>query len=270
MKKKMIMMMTETQDDLPKIQEDLERVGITGLRTLVIINWKGREYRFIPEVEITIDLDKGRKGAHMSRLIESITEFVEKEVAIKYNSIEELEKHILKSLKEKHPYKRGEISMKTQLIVEKRTPVTKKKTMETYDVLVKLCSKNGFMEKILRVDVIGSTVCPHAMRERRTHMQRALGILEIETNYDNKIELEEMIECVESSFSSEVYTLLKTKDEHHLVKKMFSQPKFVEDVTREILHKAKEKFKGCKIFAKVISYESIHKHNVLAEGSCRS
>lgn len=262
----------DTQDNIPKIQEDLERVGITGLRTLVVINWRGREYKFVPEVEITIDLDRGRKGAHMSRFVESITEFVEKEVAIKYNSIEELEKHILESLKRKHHYKRGEISMKTQLIVERKTPITKKNTMETYDVIVRVRSENDvIMKKILKVEVIGSTVCPHAMKGgKRTHMQRALGILKIETNYENGIELEDMISCVESSFSSEVYTLLKTKDEHHLVKKMFDHPKFVEDVTREILHKAKKQFKDCKIFAKVISYESIHKHNVLAEGSCRS
>lgn len=262
--------MTETQDDLPKIQENLERVGISNLKTLIKINWKGKEYKFIPEIEITIDLNKKKKGAHMSRLIESITELLEKEIQIKYNSIEELEKHILMSLREKHLYKKGEISMKTQLIIQKKTPVTKKKTMETYDVFLKVFSSNKKFRKILGVQVIGATACPHAMREERTHMQRSLGILEIETSFENKIELEDMISCVESSFSSEVYTLLKTEDEFYIVKKMFSHPKFAEDVAREILHKAKKKFKNCKIFAKVISYESIHQHNVLAEGSCRS
>ena len=79
-----------------------------------------------------------------------------------------------------------------------------------------------------------------------------------------------MIKCVESSFSSEAYTLLKAKDEEWLVEKMFQNPKFVEDVTREILHKAKRKFKDCKIFARVVSYESIHRHNVLAEGRGKS
>ncbi len=266
-------MKINTQDSLPKIQEGLERVGVSGLRTLVKINWKGKEYRFIPEIEVTVDLDKGKKGAHMSRLIEAITEFVEKEVELEYSSLEELEKHILDSLKERHPYGKGEIKMKTQLVMRKKTPVTKRGTLETHDVMVELRSDNGTLKKILRVEVLGATACPHAMkvdRDERTHIQRALGILEIETKYENKVELEGMINCVEKSFSSEVYTLLKTEDEHQVVKKMFENPKFVEDVTREILHRAKEKFKDCKIFAKVISYESIHRHDVLAEGRIES
>ena len=44
-------------------------------------------------------------------------------------------------------------------------------------------------------------------------------------------------------------------------------PKFVEDVTRAILDSAKKKFEGCKIRAKTVSQESIHRHDVVAEGS---
>ena len=208
----------------------------------------------------------------MSRLIESIAEQIEKEVKIKYKSIEELEKNILESIKKKHEYKKAEICMKTQLIVEKKTPKTKKQTFETHDVEVKLLSTlSGKLKKILKVVVVGATACPHALRNGKTHMQRAIATLEIKTSYENKIELEEMISCVEDCFSSEVYTLLKTEDERYLIDKMISNPKFVEDVTREILHKAKRKFKGgCEIFVRTISYESIHRHNVLAEGRCKS
>lgn len=260
------------QNKKPKIRENLERVGITNLRTIVMTNWKGRKYNFVPEIELTIDLDKKKRGAHMSRLIESITEIIEEEIEIRHGSLEEVERDILKRLKEKHPYRRAQISMKTELVVPKKTPETGKRTMETYDVLVGISHNNGIYTKILRVEVLGNTVCPHAMKNSngKTHIQRAKGILEIETDYDNEIELEDMIGCVEKAFPSEIYTLLKTEDERHIIQKMFQNPKFVEDVTREILDNAKKKFKGCEILAKTISYESIHRHDVIAEGSCKS
>jgi len=75
---------------------------------------------------------------------------------------------------------------------------------------------------------------------------------------------------VEGSFPSEVYALLKTEDEVYVVEKMFSNPKFVEDVTRQIIDSARKRFPGCVIKVKTISQESIHRHDVVAEGSARS
>ncbi len=263
--------MTETQDNRPVVREDLERVGITNLKTIMIINWKGREYRFIPEIEITVDLEKSRKGAHMSRFVESVAELIEGEVGLRHNSIEELGKSILERLKEKHAYKKAEIRMRTELVIPRKTPVTGKQTMEVHNVEIGVLSNKNY-EKTLRVHVIGNTLCPHAMikNDGKSHMQRAEAMLELTTAYRNKADLEDMIDVVENSFSSEVYSLLKTEDEIHVVDKMFKNPKFVEDVTREILHKAKRKFRNCEIRAKTISYESIHRHDVIAEGSCRS
>lgn len=256
------------QDDKPEITESLKKVGIANLKTIVLTNWKGRKYNFVPEIELTVDLDSERKGVHMSRLVEAITECIEHESPVRHESIESVEKEILEKLKMRHPFKRAEITMKTDLVIARKTPVTKKTTMETYGVEVKLVSRNGEYKKYLLVKVLGNTVCPHAMKEcnGKTHIQRAVGILEIETAYENEVDLEDMIDCVEESFPSKVYTLLKTEDEKHVVKEMFENPKFVEDVTRAILRSAKKRFTACKIMAKTISEESIHRHDVIAEG----
>ncbi|ODS42667.1 MAG: GTP cyclohydrolase [Candidatus Altiarchaeales archaeon IMC4] len=257
----------ETQEDMPEIGEALKRAGITNLRTLVKITHDSHRYKFVPNITITVDLTKDKKGVHMSRLIESVTEVVESEAEKLHISIEQLEKRILNRLAEKHPYGRAVIEMKTELVVRKKTPVTKKPTMETHDISVSMISENGKFTKKLRVDVVGNTVCPHAMQMvGKPHIQRAVGILEIEAEYSNDITLEEMIDCVERSFSSEVYTLLKSQDEAYVIEKMFKNPKFVEDVCRGIIYRAKKTFKGCKINAKVISQESIHRHDVIAEG----
>ncbi len=258
------------QDNKPDVKESLERVGVAGLKTIVMTNWKGRRYNFVPEIDLTLDLDKERKGVHMSRLVESITECIECEVVIRHGSLEAVERDILDMLRKRHPFNNAEISMKTDIVIPKKTPVTEKTTMEAYGVEVKLMLDKGEYRKKLKVSVVGNTVCPHAMNncEGKTHVQRAVGILEIETSYENEIDLEDMVDCVEDAFPSRVYTLLKSEDEKHIIEKMFKNPKFVEDVTRGILNNAKKRFGNAKVRAKTISEESIHRHNVVAEGSC--
>jgi GTP cyclohydrolase-4 len=256
----------ETQEYTPAVSEKLERVGITNLRTLVKTGFEGHMYKFVPTFEVSIDLSKEKKGIHMSRLVESISEVVTSEAAYKHETFENLERSIIEALAQKHPFDRAEIGLETALVVEKKTPISKKDTMETHDVSVKVIY-DGKYTKVLKVSVIGNTACPHSKENTdHPHIQRAVGELEIICDYDNDIGLKEMIECVESSFSCEVYTLVKTDDENHMVNKIYDNPKFVEDVTREILDAAKKKFKNCKIRAKTVSQESIHRHDVIAEG----
>ena len=264
-------MPVETQEEVPEIRERLRRVGITNLRSVAKINWKGQTYTFLPLFEVTIDVPAEKKGIHMSRLVESITdamsEAVEEEVMKVHMSLEELGKCIIRHLEGKHPHKRAEVWIKTHLIIPRKTPASGKSSYESYDVEVGVIkNEDGLFEKVLRVKVIGNTACPHAManNDGKTHIQRAIGELEVRTSFDEEIALEDMIDVVESSFSHPTYTLLKTVDENAVVQGMFANPKFVEDVAREIFAKARERFKG-KIHVKVISNESIHKHDVIAE-----
>jgi len=265
------MQVFETQEEVPEIREQLHRVGITNLRTIAKINWKGRTYTFLPLFEVTIDLPAEKKGIHMSRLVESITdamsEAVEEEVQNVHTSLEELGRCIIKHLEGRHPHNRAEVWIKTHLIIPRETPASGRTSYEPYDVEVGVIkNESGSFEKVLRVRVVGNTVCPHAMvnNNGKTHIQRAIGELEVRTGFEENIALEEMIDVVEGSFSNPTYTLLKTVDENAVVRGMHENPKFVEDVAREIFSKAKGRFNG-RIHVRVISNESIHKHDVIAE-----
>jgi len=262
-------MKKDTQDEKPKVAEELKKVGVTDLRTLVQTKWQGKNYKFVPTIQLTIDLSSQKKGAHMSRLVESITESIEEEAEVVYSSLEKLGEKILERLAEKHPYTRGEIIFETELVVQKQTPATKKKTMEAHDVVVSVKKKNGSYSKKLKVSVVGNTVCPHSMENTggKPHIQRAVAELILESDINTKIPLESLITICDESFSAPAYTLLKTPDENKVVERMHANPKFVEDVAREILHKTKNKNPNAKTHVKVVSHESIHRHNVIAEGS---
>jgi len=258
----------ETQEYKPEVPQGLERVGITNLRTLVKTGFGGQIYKFVPTFDVFIDLPKDKKGIHMSRLVESLSEAVNDEAAYKHETFENLERSIIEELARKHPFARAEVSLRTALVVEKKSLVSKKHTAETHDIAVKVILKGGKYRKVLLVSVVGNTACPHSKENTgQPHIQRAIAELELECDFERGIDLQSMIECVESAFSCPVYTLVKTEDENEIVKRIYDNPKFVEDVTRGILASAKKKFKGCKIRAKTVSQESIHRHDVVAEGS---
>jgi len=259
--------MTDMQDRMPAVEQGLEKVGIENLKTLVKTSYKGREYRFVPTISLAIDLPKDRKGAHMSRLIEAITECVEQEAEKTHLSLEKLGKSVLEDLKKRHPYGHGLVEFKTDLVIYRKTPVTRRKTGETHGVEVSAIFGDGRFRKRLTVIVYGNTSCPHAMEYAgKPHIQRAVATLTVETDFENPVDLEDLIAMCESSFSSPVYTLLKTEDEASVVERMHENPLFVEDVCRNILGEAK-KISRAEISVKVVSQESIHRHDVFAEGS---
>lgn len=261
-------MAKEMQERAPGISKKLERVGITNLRTLVMTGFGGHTYKFVPSFDVFIDLPKEKKGVHMSRLVESISEAVNAEAASKHETFEDLERDIIEQIRGKHNFTRAEVGLKTALVVERDTPVSKKPTMETHDVGVKVICEGKKYWKVLWVSVIGNTACPHSKENTgQPHIQRAVAELELECDFGNAIGLNEMIDVVEETFSCPVYTLVKTEDENQMVRKIYDNPKFVEDVTRCILASAKRRFKECKIRAKTTSQESIHRHDVVAEGS---
>ena len=103
-----------------------------------------------------------------------------------------------------------------------------------------------------------------------THNQRNIGTLMIEVPHDaHSVDADDLINIVEHSFSSPTYSMLKRKEEAELVLKAHNQPKFVEDVVRDMLGQVLKKYHNLPddviVIARSESEESIHKHNAYAE-----
>ncbi|MFX0093491.1 MAG: GTP cyclohydrolase, FolE2/MptA family [Candidatus Hodarchaeota archaeon] len=265
----------ETQNMPPRSKFKLEKVGITNLKTLLVINRNGKMFRLIPTIKVTINLPSQIKGAHMSRIVESIQDTLHSELH-PHKSVEEMALDTLYRLEEKHDYDQAEIALKFDFAVPQKTPVSKKMTIEVYEVEVRTerirMAGTGFhFSHQISVTSKGNTVCPHSLANNngKTHIQRAIGNLTVKGSHSEMPEFETLIDLIEGSFSSRTYSLLKTVDENHVVNQMFTHPYFVEDVCRNILNSAHSKFQGnyeLEISAKVVSEESIHKHDVIACG----
>jgi GTP cyclohydrolase I len=99
-----------------------------------------------------------------------------------------------------------------------------------------------------------------------THNQRGILTVEIDISKDN-IELLDIIDLCNQSFSSPIFSLLKRPEEKEVVERIHKNPRFVEDVVRKCIQLLKERYAGryCKV--KCVSFESIHDHNVCSEWS---
>ncbi len=265
----------ETQNEKPEIEIPLERVGIQGLKTILTVHRNGKWYRFIPTVTLTIDLPEQFRGVHMSRLVESITECIAQEIKEhEHASLEEISIHVLKELQKRHNYKKGLLKMELEFAMERKTPVSKKVSVEVYPVtLITEITPDHVIHEI-SIKARGNTACPHAYavaEGRRTHVQRAVSTISVVGETTEMPLFEELIDILEESFSSPTFSLLKTPDEEWVVRQMFENPRFCEDVTRTILRIAMERLedKRLNILAETISEESIHKHDVVARGHLR-
>ena len=104
-----------------------------------------------------------------------------------------------------------------------------------------------------------------------THNQRGIGRLQVgcPEGCNESLEAATLLDIVESSMSSEIYELMKRPDEAEVVEKAHRNPRFVEDVVREMVRRAVDEFAGfgedAFILARQENLETIHKHSVVAE-----
>ena len=263
----------------------LTRVGVTDVKKLVNIKRPDRE-KTIPlvvKMDLFVDLPASQKGSHMSRNIELVSNIVDENLQKPVTDLESFCAQTAKLLLEKHEYASfSEVKAEADYFLERTYP-SGHKGLEPFKLVAEARAKsNGEIKKLIGVKVIGMTACPCAREVIKsignykpnyippTHNQRNITTLMIEVpGEDKSVDANDLIDIVEKSFSSPTYGILKRREEGKLVFNAHKNPKFVEDVVRDILSSILEKYKklpdDVMVVAKSESEESIHKHNAFAE-----
>ena len=298
----MAICLPDTQDDAPNIPIKLTRVGVTGVKKLLQLDRRNkRPIILLPTFDAFVDLPNDQKGVHMSRNPEAISEVLETVAEDSTVDVESLCAQIVDKMMTKHEYaRRVEISMTTDFMFVRESPVTKNKTQEMAKLIAKAIGfrdddGNVEIRKSIGAEVIGMTVCPCAQESVResdklkllefldeettqkvldtvtfaSHNQRGVGTLLIEVPQDKVIKAEDLIDIIESSMSSPVCELLKRPDENATVMNAHRNPVFVEDCVRNMMEKIANKYSDLPddtlITARQENQESIHRHNAFAE-----
>lgn len=251
----------DVQNLIDKRGIEIQKVGIKNVDVPLIIQRKGLENQVVSaRAKISASLDSTSKGTHMSRFMEILNDWREKEllgVDIK---------GCLEDIISKLDAKASEVKFSFKYFVEKTAPVSKQKSLMAYD-----CSFEGMLDEkdykfFLGVKVPVTTLCPCSKEISRysAHNQRA--IIKVLISYDDNdhIWLEDLISDIEQKASCEVYPLLKREDEKYVTEKAYENPKFVEDVLRDIvlMYRENEVIKYYEV--EVESIESIHNHEAWA------
>jgi GTP cyclohydrolase I len=123
-------------------------------------------------------------------------------------------------------------------------------------------AKDGHFTVAISVPVTTLCPCSKAISERGAHNQR--GIVTVELELGPFFWIEDIIELVEKAASSPVYSLLKREDEKFITELAYDNPKFVEDLVRDVYISIKELDQFPRFSVEAENFESIHNHSAFA------
>jgi GTP cyclohydrolase IV len=288
------------QEGEPEIKLAINRVGVSRVKRIVHLTLDGRDTIFNGEFSMVADLSPDKAGVHMSRFSELLEEAALDVLARTDppGRIEELVARIAREIIVSQQALCAEVRLRAEFGLERWTPVSGKRGEETYTLVGIARADTQAVRRVLGVEAEGMTACPcaqlmvreHSLRELTeagfsqedanraldalplaTHNQRGRGAIFIGATEDRfaEIRVEDLVEIVESSMSSETYDLLKRPDEFFVVNKAHHNPKFVEDVVRGMMAQTLAAYADFSddtfVAASQVNYESIHKHDVFAE-----
>lgn len=240
---------------------DIQKVGIKHVDVPLIIQRKNNSNQVVSaKARVNVSLPKDYKGTHMSRFVEVLNEWQTKNllgVDIK-GCIEKIIEHL--------NAESGELQFKFKYFIEKKSPVTKLSAQMAYNGSFEGRIDNEGYKFILGVQVPVTTLC-HCSKEisdNGAHNQRAFITVKVSYDEDKHIWIEDLIQLVESCASCPVYPLLKREDEKFVTEKAWDNPKFVEDVLRDVVVKLREHDIVNEFEVECEAFESIHNHSAWA------
>lgn len=238
----------------------IDRVGIRGLRYPILIETLAGPQTSIARWELTVELQKDRRGTHMSRFVETLEQ---------WNSELMTGPRVLAMIAELRQRLDAPLaSARCDLILflERSAPVSGFSAQHAIDCRFEATTAARHEDLTLVVRAPVTTLCPCSkeISEYGAHSQR--GYVEISAAIDPESDLafEDLIAVAEASGSAPIYPLLKRFDERHVTMQAYDAPTFVEDVVRRAaLSLAEdERIKRFKVHAE--NQESIHDHAAVA------
>jgi len=237
----------------------IDKVGIKNLRyPITVLDRRNGFQHTIASINMYVDLPHKYKGTHMSRFVELLHLF-RPEVSLKGISV------VLEKMKKHLNAASAEIEVQFPYFIEKQAPVSSSPGLMDYTCrIIGASDPKGKVDLISEVIVPISSVCPCSkeISEGGAHNQR--GEVRLSTRFKKFIWMEDMIELVEACASCEVYSVLKRVDEKCVTERGFSNPKFVEDIVRDIAQKLKEDGNITWFSVSAENFESIHNHSAYA------
>ena len=239
-------------------QVPIARVGVKNIRFPIAVRDRRKAAQHtVGVIEMSVDLPHHFKGTHMSRFMEILNSH-DGEVSV------EAIPGILRTMRRRLDAETAHLRVSFPYFMEKRAPVTGAAGLVSYDCAFD-ASSGSEDDFVLTVKVPVATLCPcsREISARGAHNQR--GLVSLQARFTGELWIEELVELVEESASCGLYPVLKRADEKWVTERAYDNPRFVEDLVREITVRLRAVAQVTWFHVHVVNFESIHEHDAYAQ-----
>lgn len=236
----------------------IDKVGVRGVRMPIQIRDKAHEVQnTVATIGMYVDLPQHFKGTHMSRFIEVLNSHGGMVHVDNISSI-------LREMQRVLHAETAHLEMEFPFFLSKRAPVSGKEGVMDYVARFDAAARGGEIDFVLTVQAAVTTLCPCSKAISRFGAHNQRGTVTVQLRFRKPVWIEDVIQMIEVSASSELYSLLKRHDEKAVTERAYENPVFVEDLVRNVVVRLRAHPDVTWYRVEAENQESIHNHNAYA------
>lgn len=250
--------LVDVQNSADERNIPIDRVGVRSVKYPMNLRLCcGGTQQTVGSFTLTVDLPREFKGTHMSRFLEVLGEH-------NHDISAETIPDILARLREKLHADTAHLDVVFTLFREKAAPVTGKVGMMGYECGFFSTGGPSGVDTVLYLNVPVTTLCPCSKEISAFGAHNQRGYVKVRVRTSDFVWLEEIIDMVEAAGSSPLFPVLKRPDEKWVTEHAYENPRFVEDMVREVSVAFDKESRIVSYEIEVENHESIHDHNAYA------
>ena len=238
----------------------IDKVGVKEIRYPIALRCPqtdGKQHT-VAMVNMYVALPHHQKGTHMSRFLEVLNKHHQ---GIDSSDIMQ----IARDMKERLEAEEAHLQMTFPYFIDKKAPVTGQPGKLDIEVTFEAIA-GAQDDLIIGIKVPATSLCPCSkeISAYGAHNQRCEMEAQVRFTPGKTMWIEELFELVERCASTQVYAVLKRPDEKFITEAAFDNPKFVEDIVRDlaVALEAEDRVSWFRVASE--NFESIHNHNAYA------
>jgi GTP cyclohydrolase I len=239
----------------------VQRVGVKDVHLPILVSRKNGGFdSALARIDFGVELPHQFRGTHMSRFVDILFQWRQKPI-----SKPEL-REMLEEACQRLGSRSARIDVAFKYFITKKAPATGSESALDYDCKFEGEIEDGDYRLTTGVEVPVTILCPCSKEISRAgaHNQRAIIRARIRTGADSMVWIEDLVALLERQGSAEIFALLKREDEKSVTEAAYDNPKFVEDVVRDVVAALRADDRIVWFEVACESLESIHNHAVYA------
>lgn len=243
----------------------IQRVGVKGVRYPVAIKTGAGIQATVGSWNMYVHLPEHQKGTHMSRFI-ALLEGLDatRRGGLDVVMFRDLMQRMMTLLEADA----GHVELSFPYFINKTAPVSGVQSLMDYEVGLRGEIKNGVAEVSLKVMVPVTSLCPCSKKISAYGAHNQRSHITINAVLGGELQVDDLIAKVEEQASCELYGLLKRPDEKYVTERAYDNPKFVEDLVRDVAGMLNRETAVLAYTLEAENFESIHNHSAYALIEC--